>query len=538
MIYRIRCRSPDPIRCTSTGRKCDGYAQPKQDYQTQVISQSRASRVQNAVPMLSGFGDNVHYLEFYHYCAGPTLSSADRFDTEFWSRISLQMAHSEPAVRHALIALGYLNKQETGSLKHARLGFTNDCKTFWPHYNKAVRHLVERMAEPSYSPEIGLVTCVLFVCIEFLRADIQTAFTHLRSGLKIISELRQRHHTDSPRQLPGAIQNGSTAPMDMIEDKLMPMFIRGMASALMFGLKVEDDFAILCPPPQSFQSRRFTSIREAQSSYHELRNATLIFARQMIINIIVLHINPATAEDVQRQNQFLECHRAWYRALEALECSQTWSSEDKVAISSLKVSYYATYVFVACATDAGQMSYDAHLDSFKALLHHAKIVLDSMHLGGLEAKPSSRAAAANFTFEISLIPSLFMVATRCRCPTTRREAVSLLALNPPREGLWDAEQHVIVSNRAMEMEEMEVDERGWPTENARLWSSVIEPNMDRTGGFWVHHCPAKWVGSVDETGRQRIIREYHVLEETLTDPLYGYVEPPRIAFSPNTAPLH
>ena len=98
---------------------------------------------------LSEFGNTVHYLEFYYHCAGPSLS--DTFDHEFWSRITLQMAHAEPAVRHALIAVAYLNRQQTGSLKHAACSNFADRhqdKHLLLHYNKALRLLVTRMMEP------------------------------------------------------------------------------------------------------------------------------------------------------------------------------------------------------------------------------------------------------------------------------------------------------------------------------------------------------------------------------------------------------
>lgn len=102
--------------------------------------------------------------------------------------------------------------------------------------------------------------------------------------------------------------------------------------------------------------------------------------------------------------------------------------------------------------------------------------------------------SANFTFEISIIPCLYLTATRCRCPITRRKAVSLLALNPPREGLWDAEQHLAVANRVIEIEEKEVDpDTGWPVESSRLWCAVIDGNMDQNGGFWVIFALANWV---------------------------------------------
>jgi hypothetical protein len=76
-------------------------------------------------------------------------------------------------------------------------------------------------------------------------------------------------------------------------------------------------------------------------------------------------------------------------------------------------------------------------------------------------------------------------------------------MDPPREGLWDAEQHLAVANRVIEIEEKEVDpDTGWPVENARLWCAVIDGDMDQNGGFWVIFALANWVqaGSQLERG--------------------------------------
>ncbi|KAF2179900.1 hypothetical protein K469DRAFT_594385, partial [Zopfia rhizophila CBS 207.26] len=96
---------------------------------------------------------------------------------------------SELCVWYALIALGYLTKTKTGSLKDARSGFVaaSKQKTLLFHYNKAVKFLVQRISELFYSPEIGLISCILFICIEFLRGNYDTAFAHFNSGLNIIS---------------------------------------------------------------------------------------------------------------------------------------------------------------------------------------------------------------------------------------------------------------------------------------------------------------------------------------------------------------
>lgn len=131
--------------------------------------------------------EGLPYLEFYYHCAIRTLSN--RFDNGFWSRTVLQMARSEPCIRHALVALGYLAKTEPGNLKHAHARLKQQDQTLNLYYSKAVGSLVERLAEQSCTIEVGLVACLLFVCIEFIRGNFMTAFTHLHSGLRILSEL-------------------------------------------------------------------------------------------------------------------------------------------------------------------------------------------------------------------------------------------------------------------------------------------------------------------------------------------------------------
>ncbi|KAF2806269.1 uncharacterized protein BDZ99DRAFT_362968, partial [Mytilinidion resinicola] len=479
-IRRVKCdeKKPSCFRCTSTGRKCDGYPQDISDLQFKVTVFQQLSNRRPGLPMLSGLGDNVQYLEFYHACARPTLSS--HFDSEFWSRISLQLAQSEPAIRHALIALGYLHKTESGNLRDARTRFAarSENKILLLNYNKAVKHLADRMVEPSYTPEIGLVTCLLFICIEYMRGNWATAFMHLTNGLNIISAWRKTHAISSsngsvsPQSPPGSTSSVSSSSASLIEEMLLPIYIRSIAAALMYGVPVEKVSDHL---PTSFEMRPFTTIFDAQVSSHELRNLSLLFIRDWGKRLF--EGDRIAEKDVELQSYLLDCHHSWLSGLETLERNGALSKEDRTIASQLRVTYYATYIFISCVTETSQMQYDQHLDTFKALVYHAKLVL------AIASSPSAR-PAANFTFEGSVVAPLFFCANRCRCPITRREAIALLALNPPREGLWDPQQNVVIATRAMEIEEREVDPAtGWPVDRTRLYSVVIDGNMDGNGRF-------------------------------------------------------
>ncbi|KAF3053832.1 hypothetical protein E8E11_010578 [Didymella keratinophila] len=496
-IRRVKCgeEKPNCSRCTSTGRKCDGYPKPKETFQIQVFTPSEpVTKLRPAMSQISGLGDNTRYLEFYHQCAVPSLSS--RFDHEFWSKTSLQMAYTEPAVRHAIIALGYLNQTEPGSLKHARSRFqgVHGNKVFLNHYNEAVRKLVSRMTDPSYSPEIGLVTCLLFVCIEFLRGNYCTAFTHMTNGLRLVREWQQQQQRiDSPFD-DLACTNSTES---LIQDVLLPMFQRSMLSAQLYGVPTEEHFEIFFPHPDSFIRLPFT-LKEAERSSRELRNASVLFLRQT--GMKHAYKIPLEEKDYEIQAQLTECHRVWFERAQMMEDSQQYTGDESIALSNLKVAHFATLTYVGCAGSVLQVPYDTYLHIFQALVRHAEIVLDALH--------TSSPYAARFTFEISVVAPLFHTAGRCRCPITRRKAVSLLARRPPREGLWDPEQYLLVANRLIELEERELDpETGWPPERARFYSSVVDANMDAQGGFWVMFEPSEWVGEMDETGKQKLIYE-------------------------------
>jgi len=436
-------------------------------------------------------GESVRYLEFYYHCAGRTLSS--KFDEGFWTRTTLQLAQTEPSIRHALVALGYLTRAEPGSLRHARSGFiaTHEHKTLFRHYNKAMSSLMHRMKEPSYTSDIGLVACLLFVCLEFIRGDYHTAFTHLKSGLEIMSE---------------RVRRGDAA----IPDSLVGLFNRTMTAALLYGMTVPDIFNVSItgpqsypqltfgfyemssPLPQSYPPQAFTSLAEAEVAHTQLRNASILFIREWGQKLF-LHI-PVSLDAIVLQTQLTRCLEAWERSFMLLVQHGRLSEEDRVKASTIKLIHYPLYIAVPVATVLDQMAYDAYTAGFEAIIHHARIVLASMGLIPDNTKlPMPPKPGANFTFEISLIPSLYYCVTRCRCPTIRREALSLLELNPPREALWDAEQHAVVGRRVIEIEEQEVDPvTGWPVASSRLWGTAIDGDMDDRGGFWVAFSYADW----------------------------------------------
>lgn len=331
----------------------------------------------------------------------------------------------------------------------------------------------------------------------------------MTNGYKIISEYQRRQQIGRIASEPSGTSKGlitsASCSSALIDDELRPIFVRAISSALMYGVEVDATLDIPKASLEYYQQLRIASIREAQLSFHELRNQAILLIRNLSRRLIDENEKPLKPEEFAEQAHVLLCQRTWFAALETYRQTYHLSDADELVVSGLITHYHAIHILVACAHETQQTLFDDHLQSFREVLKHAKLILDSMDL-------TTDQPTARFTFEISLIPVVFVVATRCRCPSTRREAMDLLARKPPREGLFDAEQHVVVTRRVIEIEEEELDPRtGWPVERTRLWSSVIDANMDCNGGFWAYFVPSCSVHEKTSDGKQKLRQEFFVL---------------------------
>ena len=119
-------------------------------------------------------------MDFFRYQTAPVLSG--HFDHSFWSHWVLRVADSEPAVRHAVVAIASLHEKSVTM----RVPSTHADSFSLFQYNKAIRQLTDRAMERQ-SNHVVLLTCVLFICLEFLGGNPDLALGHLQNGMKIAS---------------------------------------------------------------------------------------------------------------------------------------------------------------------------------------------------------------------------------------------------------------------------------------------------------------------------------------------------------------
>ncbi|KAK9770187.1 hypothetical protein SCAR479_13152 [Seiridium cardinale] len=163
-VRKVKCDETKPacVRCTSTGRKCDGYPTELKPGLTWYRPNHLFLSIDRST--------EGRALQFFCETAGPYLSGP--LDSYFWTHLVLQASNFEPTVRHSLVAISSLYEDSYCNAKTANQLHAN---TFaLRHYNAAIENLRKLDNEP-----LTLLVCILFVCIEILqnnRDSRNTAF--------------------------------------------------------------------------------------------------------------------------------------------------------------------------------------------------------------------------------------------------------------------------------------------------------------------------------------------------------------------------
>jgi hypothetical protein len=85
------------------------------------------------------------------------------YDHTFWSRIVVQLAHAEPAIRNAMHAV--TRQYEQVELMEGDYVAEMDQVAF-QSYSKAIQHVINDRSSTDSRAYVALIVCLLFICLE------------------------------------------------------------------------------------------------------------------------------------------------------------------------------------------------------------------------------------------------------------------------------------------------------------------------------------------------------------------------------------
>ena len=209
--------------------KCDGYAQPRK-VPSAALSSRQALLPKSSIKILLPtfeFKNEVERRYFAQFQEKTAQEIAPYFDSETWRRLVLQTCHV-PAIRHAIIAIGALDKTYMTSRteKDTNLDISEDPDSPNIHrrialdqYDKAIRSMREAVRNGKQDLRTTLITCLVIACFEAFHGNHPLANAQLKTGMSLIYEWRAT--------FANALPMGFKSPKpDVVEDDLVQTFGR------------------------------------------------------------------------------------------------------------------------------------------------------------------------------------------------------------------------------------------------------------------------------------------------------------------------
>lgn len=471
-IRRVKCDETKPAcrKCQSSKRICDGYLSDENAMSRRQLAETvrhlsvvgPVSRALTRSPSSSNplsrpvSPNDTTYFDLFRRATVPGTCSI--FPSSVWAEGVMQLAHAEPAVWHATVALGTLHQRESlglGGPDAARLARRAEA-----HYGRAMA----LAAELDSSTKVVTLSILLVAAANMLDrfSDMQT---HIMSSLRIISQDGAR--TPTLRALCGSLVRIDVQAMTYSESTSPYPYEQSTVVSTV-------DALLASPFPDDL-------------SYETLSSEMFAIAR----GFFILDDNLLTG---------VVPHGPWITKLDALiRRLAVWESK----MASYEVSHHPTHgqmttrvclrLFhvtmrtVIHATSFGPESrWDPFLGNFEYSVRLAATIVSRLRAG----------SSLSLSLEPGLIIPLWMVAHRCRHWGLRHAALDILSNTRRVEGMWrsDATAKVLAAMVAVEEEVLPQPVVGTPYVPGLLqpssltipWSAWSRP------GFIVPTVAARW----------------------------------------------
>lgn len=319
--------------CTRTKRVCEGYDL----HRIPTARGPRNSTSPNFAKMYAALATKVQWkvtsdecrcLAFFQHRSVPHLVTF--FDSSLWQQLVLQLCYLEPAVFHAVVALGAANQaREIARALRGPSGQRLVLQDKWSLFalEQSGRSFAilnkRRMSEDPQLQTIILVCCLLFTMCELLQRNVATALSHIQGGLRIVNGMDIQRHI-STLELTGP---------NSFEDCVIETLLGLQGSSLFYGIKQTINFDHHFVFDQSYDShlQSFHSLQHARKVLKPLEHTLYLFVAQC------MHASDAQVAArysiLQRQQQVLLSYFTRFLRLFESFCMKAYGTFSFVALN-------------------------------------------------------------------------------------------------------------------------------------------------------------------------------------------------------------
>ncbi|KAK4203366.1 putative carboxypeptidase [Triangularia verruculosa] len=440
-IRRVKCDETRPqcTRCAKAGRTCDGYAATSSQLSGRELA-TAVKTLQVVGPAARVLGEAVltedsACFDFFRMCTVAMTSTA--FPAPFWSRHVLQVAHSEPAVWKAAVAIGALHRRwESRSKRRVRpnpvrspgLDTSEEfTKQAMQQYWSAIS-----MARTIQDPAVLMVMSVILAAAANMAGEWAASHVHIQSGLKLV-----------------ASQVGDG-------DKEMSSEIASIAQSLsrldLLVMTFEDSrapYAYVDPTTGKIPSSILNMPRVGKMDDLMQASMHLFGMFRYFLSVEGGYIMDFVAEEdlPGLQVRITEDIATWRAEFEILAGTVYPLASSNVAERTTLLSLELYHSVLCLMSQAGisgpAVRWDAYTDEFARIITLCETINKNM----FSPLPFF------MSLEPGLVMPLFLTITRCRHPLIRRRGLRLLKSLNRQEGMWNSPAACVVAEQKVLAEE-------------------------------------------------------------------------------------
>ncbi|KAL0943136.1 C6 zinc finger domain-containing protein [Colletotrichum truncatum] len=424
---RVKCDEQKPLcrRCIQAGRICGSY-----NYKSKSSSALRP-------PLKVGIAVNSH-AERLSYLAAHVLSLDNNScllqDDDVWGRVFYQLSNQVECVKAAAVAFGAAYESSLSDTI-----FNGTCSA-WHYYGSALAKLQSDYNNEAVGPESLVLASMILACVEILSQHEQNAFVHFLGAVQTLDKIHHR-----------GWRSVSTDIVSIVKDGLIQMNL----IICSYGLSRTPQFMYL-------ESQEGTDgddiFREPELA---IKGAMRCLRRvyQFVESAARLRYTYPSWKDYdldmcKNQSDAVTYCRSVLNGLMALSTtlqahyscttSTLKASETLADIFAIRTQLTSALIFALCAHSPYETVYDEHQDLFRS------IVSDAAASARLRRQTKS-SALKRFSTRPGIVSPLFIVSMKCRDPTLRALATTMLS-EQSREGPADGQILAAIGARMAKLE--------------------------------------------------------------------------------------
>nr|POE50136.1 mitochondrial import inner membrane translocase subunit tim54 [Quercus suber] len=449
---------PHCNRCVSTGRKCDGYALSSRSPPT-VSVPDRQSERSRAVPRSLETQASPNALErrTLHFFRDKTVQCIKGYFADpVWDRLVLQLCHSEPAIRHAVVALGALHEERDLRMSQNDQGCDSSIvKNSFPtaEYSRAIRDLQVLLKTVNFSLEQVLICALVFVHFESMRESFIPALMHIENAIKLLKQSTPHERRNLEPAIIRALMR-----MDVQSSTWLGTRRPGLSS---YTLNATD--GVIPTIVNNLTLARDLVGTSTGRLLHFMRSEAddRKFGKPGDIPLEIIAMSQDHRQAAARLDdllsQFLHNPTARLTALE------------RHGLDMLRNRVKMNHILAATCLYSEASMFDLFLDDFEQILTLCTYMMSS---------DTAERRLLTVSLDEGLLHSLFFVATHCRDSHTRRSALAQLRKLPQSKGNWHVEIMTRVAAACIEIEERNSEKPSPKCSDIAEWQRIHSAGID------------------------------------------------------------